>query len=204
MPDPAGDVTKPPVYARAMRAIPIAAALLIAHAPVAAADPLAGVNLEGWYGKLGVESGVAFGAERGTSAVVGGVATLVHLNQRREWVGFQGDLLADGNGELEAGARWSLGPEAGVSIYGVDVSYMGRRIDGATQHGMQVRAKLTVGLAAVYARASYTLIGPGSDRAMEVDLGLQLKAPLWIKRRACFRPPGGQPACRVAPAVAAR
>ena len=113
--------------------------LAVLGAGHAAADPLAGVNLEGWYGKLGVESGVAFGAERGTSAVVGGVATLVHINDRREWIGLQGDLLADGNGRLEAGARWSIGPEAGVSIYGVDVSYMGRRLDGATQHGMALR-----------------------------------------------------------------
>jgi hypothetical protein len=171
-----------------MRAFLIAA--VVSRSIPAAADPLAGVNLEGWYGKLGVESGVAFGAERGTSAVVGGIATLVHINDRREWVGFQGDLLADGNGQLEAGARWSLGPEAGVSIYGVDVSYMGKRLDGETQHGMQVRAKLTVGLAAVYARASYTLVG---DDAMEVDIGLQLKAPFWIKRPR-----------RGTPAVAAR
>ena len=71
------------------------------HAVPAAADPLAGIHLDGWYGKLGVETGVAFGAERGTSAVVGGIATLVHINDRREWVGLQGDLLADGNGQLD-------------------------------------------------------------------------------------------------------
>lgn len=155
---------------------------VVSYAMPAVADPLAGVNLEGWYGKLGVETGVAFGAERGTSAVVGGIATLVHINDRREWAGLQADLLADGNGQLEAGARWSIGPEAGVSIYGVDVSYMGRRQDGATQHGMQVRAKLTVGLAAIYARASYAMVGPGASDALEVDIGLQLKAPFWIKR----------------------
>ncbi len=171
-----------------MRAFLIVAVL--GQARIAAGDPLAGVHLEGWYGKLGVESGVAFGDGRGTSAVVGGIATLVHINDDREWVGLQGDLLADGNGELAAGARWSLGPEAGVSIYGVDVSYMGRRLEGVTQHGMQVRAKLTVGLAAVYARASYALV---NGKGMDVDIGLQLKAPFWIKRPR-----------RGAPAVAAR
>ena len=171
-----------------MRAFLIVAVL--GQPEIVAADPLAGVHLEGWYGKLGVETGVAFGDGRGTSAVVGGIATLVHINDHHEWVGLQGDLLADGNGELEAGARWSLGPEAGVSIYGVDVSYMGRRLEGVTQHGMQVRAKLTVGLAAVYARASYALVG---GEGMEVDIGLQLKAPFWIKRPR-----------RGAPAVAAR
>ncbi len=171
-----------------MRAFLIVAVVAVARD--AAADPLAGVNLEGWYGKLGVESGVAFGADRGTSAVVGGIATLVHINDRREWIGLQGDLLADGNGARGASARWSIGPEAGVSIYGVDVSYMGRRLDGATQHGMALRAKLTVGVAAVYARASYSLVGADE---MEVDVGIQLKAPLFIKRPR-----------RSVPAVAAR
>jgi hypothetical protein len=177
MPDRASDAGKTPVYVCWMRALLIAVVLI--WAGDATADPLAGVNLEGWYGKLGVESGVAFGAERGTSAVVGGIVTLVHLNERREWLGLQGDLLADGNGARSAGARWSIGPEAGVSIYGVDVSYMGRRIDGATQHGMALRAKLTVGIAAIYARASYALVGADE---MEVDIGIQLKAPVWIKR----------------------
>lgn len=194
MPDRASDAMKATFYRSRMRAfLRLLVVAVVFSAMPAVADPLAGVHLEGWYGKLGVESGVAFGAERGTSAVVGGIATLVHINDRREWVGVQGDLLADGNGHLEAGARWSLGPEAGVSIYGVDVSYMGRRQDGATQHGMQVRAKLTVGLAAIYARASYAMVGPGARDTMEVDIGLQLKAPLWIKRPR-----------RGAPAVAAR
>jgi hypothetical protein len=44
---------------------------------------------------------------------------------------------------------------------------------------MQVRAKLTVGLAAVYARASYALVG---EDEMTVDIGIQLKAPVWMKR----------------------
>jgi hypothetical protein len=160
-----------------MRAFLIAP-LLAVSAP-ASASPLDGLHLEGWYGKLGVESGVAFGAEREASPILGAVATFVHLNDRLEWVGFQGDLLADGNGERPTGARWSFGPEAGVSIYGVDVGYFGRRLDDATQHGMQIRAKLTVGVAAIYGRVSYAMVGADS---MEVDLGIQLKAPIWKKR----------------------
>ena len=95
--------------------------------------------------------------------------------------------------ELEAGARWSLGPEAGVSIYGVDVSYMGRRQTGETQHGLQVsreaHRRTRRGLRACELRDDR----PGARDAMEVDIGLQLKAPFWIKRPR-----------RGAPAVAAR
>src|SRR5204863_9013124 len=101
-----------------MRILPVAVLATVASAGggTASADPLDGLHLEGWYGKLGVESGVAFGRERGAAPLVGGVATFVHLNDDREWLGLQGDLLADGNGELTTGARWSIGPEAGVSI----------------------------------------------------------------------------------------
>jgi len=145
----------------------------------ASADPLAGVHLEGWYGKVGVESGVAFGRDRGAAPLVGGVATFVHINDDREWIGVQADALADSNGALDAGLRWSLGPEAGVSIYGIDVSYFGERVEGATHHGLAVRAKLTVGVAALYARASFALRG-ADERTY--DVGLQLKLPVVIRR----------------------
>ena len=159
-------------------------AVVVTLPAIAAADPLAGLHLEGWYLKLGAESGVVISRHssagaRGASPLVGGVMTLVHINDDREWAGLQADLLADGNDELPTGARWSFGPEAGVSVYGVDVSYFGERVAGSTHHGMQVRAKLTVGLAAVYARASYALIGADETT---VDIGIQLKAPIWMKR----------------------
>jgi len=163
-----------------MRCFLIAAVVTIPA--IATADPLAGLHLEGWYLKLGAETGVVISrssTERGAAPLVGGVMTFVHINDDREWVGLQADLLADGNDELATGARWSFGPEAGVSIYGVDVGYFGERVAGATHHGMQLRAKLTVGLAAVYARASYSLVGADETT---VDIGIQLKAPIWMKR----------------------
>lgn len=159
-----------------MRILPVA---LLFAARTASADPLDGLNLEGWYGKLGVESGVAFGRERGTSPLLGGVATFVHLNDNREWLGLQADLLADGNGELSTGARWSVGPEAGVSIWGVDASYFGERLSGVTHQGFALRAKLTVGIAAIYARASFAV---GTADETSFDAGVQLKAPLLIRR----------------------
>jgi hypothetical protein len=145
----------------------------------AAANPLEGLKVEGWYGKLGVESGVVFGRDRGAAPLLGGVATFVHVNDRFEWAGVQGDLLADGNGELGTGARWSFGPEVGVSVYGVDVGYFGERLSGSTRHGMQTRVKLTVGVVALYARVSYAL--RGADEA-SFDVGMQLKAPVFIRR----------------------
>lgn len=158
----------------------LAIALALCAAPRRApADPLRGLHLEGWYGKIGLETGVAFARDRGTAPLLGGVATLVRLNEHLEWYGVQGDLMVDWNGDRDAGARWSFGPEAGVSLYGVDVSYFGERIGGDTHHGMQVRAKLTAGIAAFYVRAAY--VARGGDET-SIDAGLQLKLPVWIRR----------------------
>ena len=146
----------------------------------ARADSLvSALRLEGWYGKLGVESGVVFARERDAAPLLGGTATFVHSNNYNEWFGLQADLLADWNGARDAGARWSVGPEAGVLFYGVDVSYFGERVDEQNRHGMQVRAKLTVGLAALYVRGAYTVTPVESS---SIDVGLQLKLPVYMKR----------------------
>ncbi|HEU0033331.1 MAG TPA: hypothetical protein VFQ53_22020 [Kofleriaceae bacterium] len=152
---------------------------LVAMTAVTEASPLDGLHVEGWYGKLGVESGVVFARERGASPLVGVIATFVHINDDLEWGGLQADALVDWNGDRDAGGRWSVGPEAGVSIYGADVSYFGERVAGDTHHGVQVRAKLTLGVAAVYGRASYALTGTDET---SFDVGIQLKAPVWKRR----------------------
>ncbi|MEO8705026.1 MAG: hypothetical protein ABI867_33545, partial [Kofleriaceae bacterium] len=162
-----------------MRGILIALAITAVPHVAGAESLLEGLKLEGWYGKVGVESGVAFGRDRGASPLLGGVATLVHINDHLEWAGVQADLLVDWNGDRDAGTRWSVGPEAGVSIWGADVSYFGERLEGDVHNGMQVRGKITVGLAAVYVRGAYAF--GGSDAAV-LDVGLQLKAPVFIKR----------------------
>jgi hypothetical protein len=122
---------------------------------------------------------VAFARERGTAPLLGGVVTFVHANDQLEWYGLQADLLVDGNGALDAGARWSAGPELGVSIFGVDVSYFGERVEGQTHHGFQARAKLTIGVAAIYLRGTYALIGADES---SLEAGLQLKLPVYIGR----------------------
>ncbi len=138
-----------------------------------------GLYLEGWYGKLGLETGVAFGRERGAAPLLGAVATFVRLNEHLEWYGLQGDLLVDWNGDRDAGMRWSFGPELGVAIYGIDLSYFGERTDGETHHGFQARAKLTVGLAAVYVRGAHAR---GGEDESSLEVGLQLKLPVYIAR----------------------
>jgi hypothetical protein len=162
----------------------VAVAAIACAVPRPAAADLRELALAGWYGKVGLETGVVFARERGTSALLGGVATLVRIDEDLEWYGLQADLLIDGNGEGPAGARWSVGPELGRSIFGFDVGYFGQRLDrgpdAATHHGFQIRVKLTVGVAAVYVRTSYALIG--ADEAA-LDVGLQLKAPVWMRRR---------------------
>jgi len=159
-------------------ALPVLAVLLTAAAP-AGAETFKGLHLEGWYGKLGLETGVVFARERATAPLLGAAATFVRMNDHLEWYGLQADLLADWNGDRDAGARWSVGPEAGVLIYGVDLSYFGERVDGASHHGFQARAKLTVGVAAIYVRAAFVAIG-GDETSL--DTGLQLKLPVYTHR----------------------
>src|SRR5512147_107420 len=95
---------------------------MMASASDAAAETFHGLHLEGWYGKLGLETGVVFARERAASPLLGAAATFVRMNDHFEWYGLQADLLADWNGDRDAGARWSVGPEAGVLLYGVDLS----------------------------------------------------------------------------------
>jgi hypothetical protein len=169
-------MVRPLVLAAA--AVTVTGTLLAAPRP-AAAERFRGLYLEGWYGKVGLETGAVFARERPASPLLGATATFVRMNDHLEWFGLQADLLADWNGDRDAGARWSLGPEVGVAIYGVDVSYFGERLDGATRHGFQVRAKLTVGLAALYVRGAYALSGA---EASSVDVGLQVKLPVFVSR----------------------
>jgi len=145
----------------------------------AAAETFHGLHLEGWYGKVGIESGVVFARERGASPILGATATFVRVNEHLEWYGLQGDLLVDWNGDRAAGARWSLGPELGVAFYGIDLSYFGERTDGDTHHGFQARAKLTLGLVAVYFRGAYALSGEDES---SLETGLQVKLPVFIAR----------------------
>jgi hypothetical protein len=149
----------------------------------AAAERYRGLHLAGWYGKVGLETGVVFARERGAAPLLGGTATFVRMNDHLEWFGLQGDLLVDWNADRDAGARWSLGPELGVSVYGIDVSYFGERFAGATHHGFQARAKLTVGVAAVYLRAAFALSGaPSGAESSSLEAGLQFKLPVFVAR----------------------
>ena len=93
MPDRASTCAPPAPYACRMRALPV---VLVMTSRVAAADSLTdGLRVEGWYGKAGVETGAVFGRDRGASPLLGGVATLVHINDDLEWIGLQTDALVD-------------------------------------------------------------------------------------------------------------
>jgi hypothetical protein len=156
-----------------------AAACVCALARPAAAERFRSLYLEGWYGKVGIETGVVFARERGTAPLLGATATFVRMNDHLEWWGLQTDVLVDWNGDRSAGARWSFGPEFGRSIFGVDISYFGELTDIETHHGFQARAKLTVGIAAVYLRGTYALYGADET---SLETGLQFKLPVFISR----------------------
>ena len=68
-----------------MRALGIGLLVVCATSGIAAANPLEGIKLDGWYGKVGLETGVVFARDRGTAPLLGGVATLVKANDEFEW-----------------------------------------------------------------------------------------------------------------------
>jgi hypothetical protein len=126
--------------------------------------------------KLGVEAGGAAGRDRGAGVVAGAIATLIYISPSLTWFGGQADLLVDSNGDADAGARWSIGPEVGHLFVGGDISYIGERVAGETHHGIAIRPKLTIGIAAVYLRYARM----SGDDGTSVEAGVQLKLPLKI------------------------
>ena len=145
-------------------------------ASTARADPLEHPHTNAKWFKLGPELGTVFARDRGVGVDIGASATLVHFNELTGlWFGVQGDLLADTNGDADLGPRWTLGPEAGYSFVGGDVSYFGERVDGSYAHGIAVRPKFTIGVAAIYVRYTYAFYKLPTDDHQSFEVGIQIK-----------------------------
>ncbi len=160
----------------------VAALALTTAAATARADDHGSWSITGTYFKFGVEAGDAFARDRGNDLFAGPVLSIVHINDDLLWYGLQTDVIVDGNGDADAGIRWSFGPELGKVLFGGDLSYTGERVSGTTYHGLAGRVKLTVGLAALFLRYSYLFDSPDAN---VVDVGIQLKLgyPLNEKKR---------------------
>jgi len=154
---------------------------------------LGGVNVGGAAHDRFRTGGVIVGFE-GSLVYTPGAAGLV-----APWVGAYADVLADLG--PPAGARFSLGPEAGFGPVGIDAGYAGAVYLGSYYSGLAVRVVATIGWAALYARYEH-FFGETSYRNI-AEFGLLLK---WVDVRARGRlfakPDATPPASAPAPSAA--
>jgi hypothetical protein len=152
---------------------------LVCLVPASAHAEKGDFKVAGWYGKAGGMLGTVLARDRGTGFVIGGVATLVHLDSDYRWYGAQVDLALDTNGDAPMGGRWTIGPEAGTALFGALAGYYGEHVDGETRHGVFGGVKVTIGFLAAYARVTHVVTSDTDPTA--VDLGLQIKTLVWGK-----------------------
>jgi hypothetical protein len=129
----------------------------------------------GWYALLGGNVGMALLAKRANGAVLGAEASFVHLGEGMTWAGVYGDALYDtswGTG------RFSIGPEIGAAIFGVDGGFLMQLDHGRTETGFAVRPLITFGVAGLYGRWGHLFTGDASEDIAEI--GLLVKYPLLV------------------------
>lgn len=152
-------------------------AAVFAVAPQARADFSWGSDsqLDKLYFPVGLNLGSAGHQESTRAAVIGVEASLVRLftrdtRMRFLWVGGYADALYDGKNEA---IRFSLGPELGVSILGLDGGIV---MQSGHDTGYTVRALLTMSLLSGYYR---WIRFPGQQRDAPVnEVGVLLKLPI--------------------------
>ncbi len=164
----------------------LALLIAVAGAPARASEiPLGPVT--GWYGLVGPVIGGAFPGTRdykGKQYPVGGFVlglegSLVHIENTERWAGVYAEVAAipvhpASQTSGTHGFRLSVGPEAGMSVVGLDGGYVLEAYNGRLHHGLQVRGLLTIGVAAVWVRW-VQLLGVSGSHA---EMGVLLKVPI--------------------------
>lgn len=150
------------------------AALLLVAAP-AAADVGPKIT-SGWFLPVGLTLGAGLHPEEEHGVVLGGEVSAAYLSVRdlMWWAGAYADVLYDFGTEA---TRFSVGPEVGLSVFGLDVGYLGVVDDqDGYASGLQVRGVVTIGFMAVYGRWGHVFGDVGEHDFGEV--GLLIKAPI--------------------------
>lgn len=113
-------------------------------------------------------------------AVLGGEASLVSVDQLGLPGGWIGGFV---DAQWDAGSdafRHGIGPEFGIGLIGVDVSYFGELRNGHYRPGFAARALLAFGVATIYGR--YGRAYDGTATADFAELGVLAKLPLRLTR----------------------
>lgn len=149
--------------------------VLLASFP-AQAEP--GPWLTGWYAPSHLQIGVSIHPERANGLVLGVQQSLVYQVGPRAswWGGLSGEVMRDFG---PSWTRFSLGPEVGYGVVGVDGGFFAVRRGGQFEGGIQGRVVLTIGVAEVYGRLGE---GMGEERFRFGEVGLALGWPWSLGR----------------------
>lgn len=151
----------------------ILAVILWSSAPLLArsalADDAAHIGTEaGWQLMGGLSTGGSFG-DLGGSGYLGGELSLNRLSHRW-WTG----LYGDGIYEFGHGAGYfTVGPQLGYAILGVDGGVALRTGDDDPAVGFAARGLLALAIVDLYGRALVF------DDVVQVQIGVLIKLPVW-------------------------
>lgn len=172
------------------------AAILLASAP-AAADVGPKITT-GWYLPVGLTLGGSVHPDDMNGFVLGAEVSGVHFSARSMfWVGAYTDALYDFGPNA---FRFSVGPEIGYSVLGLDFGYLGVADDHeGYSSGIQLRAIVSLGVLSAYGRWGHVFGDVGEHDFGE--LGVLIKVPFELDVEPYrFGPPVEPPVERPPPA----
>lgn len=126
----------------------------------------------GWFMPVGVDLGYAVLPRSSPGALLGGEISAAYFNTGGpSWYGAfaSGAFVTNANQ-----GRFSIGPEVGFAIFGVDGGFLDVVANGQNAAGFTLRGMLTLSFITLYGRWDHTL--PGSVDAGQV--GVLLKYPM--------------------------
>jgi hypothetical protein len=156
----------------------MAAALAVSMLGSRPAGADAGPHISsGWYLPVGLNLGAAIHPKVHHGFLIGAEVSFAHLDVARFlWIGGYVDALYDFGAKA---TRFSIGPEIGWSLVGIDFGYMGDVRRGEYHHGIDLRVLLTLSMVAIYGRWGHVF---GLDRESDFgEVGVLLKAPIPLK-----------------------
>jgi hypothetical protein len=128
----------------------------------------------GWYLPVGVDLGVAVLPHSSPGALLGAEASMAYFDSKGTptWFGAFATAAYVTNANEE---RFSIGPEAGLAIFGIDGGFLDVVSQGQNLAGLTLRPMLTLSVVTLYARWDHTFASGGVDAA---QFGLLLKFPV--------------------------
>jgi len=138
---------------------------------------------QGWLLTFGANGGYSLHPDGANGAVLGAEVSAPYLASSGYWYGAYADALHDFGPRRQ---RFSLGPELGVAVLGVDGGLLAELADGSMRTGYTVRGLLTFGVIALYGR--YGHLG-GEGEASFGEIGLLIKG----YKELSPQPPRGAP-----------